>query len=165
MKHFSTMLLVLFLFARSSPALSFQTNNSLLMAPIMQLGQSRTAIISKLGRWISLETKTIVNRHDPDQKDNIYTIKYDGLILRVYRVAKHKKEMLVSVTMTKNYPRILPELIGLTRNVIESRYGTAKQVKGETFKYAIRDEIGENSMIIKYENNILMQIDWSYYVD
>jgi hypothetical protein len=137
---------------------------NLVMAPIRAMGQSRESIKEKLGPWISLETKTITNRHEVGQNDKTYTVKYDGLILTLYEVVKVKKEMLVSVRMTKNYPRILPELIGLKRGVVETRFGASKP-GGETYKYALQDGIGENSVICKFDGDTLVQVEWSYYLD
>jgi hypothetical protein len=152
-------------FEQNSPALSHQEINSLLISPIKNIGQNCKSVKTKLGTWISLKTKTIANQHEVGQIDRLHTIKYDGLILTLYEVVKYKKEMLISVKMVKNYPGILPELIGMKKEDFKSRFGAAVHVEGNAYKYAVQDEIGENSVSFKFENNILVGIDWSYYLD
>jgi len=93
---------------------------SLVWAPVDNIGETREAIQKKLGLWISLETKEVENLYDSNQTDTVYILNYSGLILRIYEAAS--RDILVVVTMTQNYPGILPELIGLSRDKIESRY-------------------------------------------
>lgn len=144
---------------------SLQEINSLLMAPLKNIGQSRESARAKVGPWISSKTKTIANRHDADKIDNIYTLKYDGLILEIYEAVEWKKEMLLSVRMTQNQPRILPALIGSKREAIGSRFGPSEQTNSEELKYSVEDEIGKHSVIFKLHNNIVVNIQWSYYLD
>jgi hypothetical protein len=143
---------------------SFKNINDLLMVPIKSIGQSRKLIKSKLGPWVSLETKAIASEY-VNGLDKAYTIKYDGLILGIYEVAKSKKEMLIFVKMTKNYPQILPELIGLKKEMVESSVKQKMHLNGGVYRYSAHDDIGENSIICKFKNDVLIEIEWSYYVD
>ena len=138
--------------------------NSLAMAPWENLGESRESIKLKLGPWISLETKEAENRHDPELMDNYYILNYYGLIITI--IEAFEKEMLLDVTMTQNYPGILPELIGLNRETIELRFGPANQTEGKNVEYtAVDDAYSQDTVRFIFEQDVVVSVEWSYYID
>ena len=134
------------------------------MAPRDNLGESRESIQMKLGPWISLETKEVENRHDPEQMDNYYILNYNGLIIII--IEAFAKEMLLDVTMTQNYPGILPELIGLNRETIELRFGPTNQPEGKYLIYtAVDDGYSQDTVSFIFEQDVVVSVEWSYYID
>lgn len=139
---------------------------SLLMnAPIESIGQSRETIKAKLGPWRTLTVDNVPNRHDPNQVDSVYDIGYDGLMLKVYKVGGFQKEMLVIVRMTKNYPGILPQLIGLQQNAIELRYGPGVRTEDQKLEYTVEDDFGVNSVSFVLGDGKVAAVQWAYYTE
>jgi hypothetical protein len=154
----------LFLQEQTAPESHIQEINSLAMAPRDNLGDSRESIKMKLGPWISLETKEAVNRHDPEQMDNYYFLNYNGLVIIIIEASA--REMLLDVTMTQNYPGMLPELIGLNRETVESRFGPANQPEEKYLKYtAVDDGYSQDTVSFIFEQDVVVSVEWSYYID
>ncbi len=142
--------------------------NELVSAPLKNLGENLTSVQSKLGTPSDLNTERLTNRHDPKQTDQIHTLTYKGLIVRIYDVPSLKKEMLLTVRLTENKPGLLPELIGQSQKTIKEKLGDPMRVDGAIFTYVPVynvDEPGEDVVKIHFNNSIVSSVEWNYYVD
>jgi hypothetical protein len=140
----------------------------LVSAPLKNLGENLTSVQSKLGTPSALNTERLTNRHNPKQTDQIHTLTYKGLVVRIYDVPSFKKEMLLTVRLTENRPGLLPELIGQSEKTIKDTFGDPTSVDGAIFKYMPVynvDEPGEDVVKIQFNNSIVSFVEWNYYVD
>ncbi len=138
-------------------------SNQHVAAPMNELGESRDSVQTKLGLPLAVKVERIPNAHIPTQTDEIQTLIYQGVSIRIYKVVELGKEMLLSVRMTQNHPEALPDLIGRDRKDILSSFGVPVVVKSEVWKY----EAGETktSMQIEFEGAMVVAVQWDYYVD
>jgi len=148
---------------QTSGASSVEQANVLVDAPIRRLGGSRASVQAQLGPPSSVRTEDFANRHDPGQRDQIHTLTYQGLVIRLYNVVAFKKEMLLSVRMTQNYPALLPELIGQHERAIISSLGSPTILAGEVWEY--QDAEGNDQMRIEFKDSVVVAVEWNYYVD
>ena len=142
--------------------------NELVHAPIKQIGENNQSVQAILGTPSSSVTEQLTNRHDPKQKDQIHTLTYKSLIVRIYSAPSINKEMLLSVRLTENRPGVLPELIGQTMKSITERFGEPMSKDGNIFKYIPVynvDEPGQDVVKIEFNNSLVSAIEWDYYVD
>jgi hypothetical protein len=139
--------------------------NAIAAAPRKILGNSRSSIREKIGPWSSIKIENVANRHAEGWIDNIYTLTYDGLVLSVYDVVAWKKEMLIAVSMTKNRPNLLPELIGKTEAAIIKRFGPPVRASQETIEYfTVGDEFND-VLKVKLRHKIVAEVEWVYSID
>lgn len=139
--------------------------SALVNAPLRSIGQSRAGIRAKLGLWQALKVEKVHSRHDADQVDSVYTIAYGGLQLKIYEVGGFQKEMLISVRMEKNYPGVLPELVGMQEKAVELDYGIANKVEDQTLEYVVEDELGANGVSFLLQDGKVAAVEWTYYTE
>ncbi len=142
--------------------------NELVNAPLKNLGENLASVQSKLGTPSALSTERLRNRHDPNQTDQIHTLTYKGLVVRIYDVPAFKKEMLLTVRLAENRPGLLPELIGQSEKAIKDKFGDPTGVEGAIYKYVPVynvDEPGEDVVKIQFNNSSVSSVEWNYYVD
>ncbi len=176
-KYLSTCLLILYILSvischRETPAerkaAFIKHINELISAPMKNLGESPSSVQSKLGPPSIISTEQLTNRHNPKQIDQIHTLTYKGLVVRIYDVPSFKKEMLLTVRLTENRPGLLPELIGQDEKTIKEKFGDPTSVDGAIFKYIPVynvDDPGEDIVKIQFNNSIVSSVGWFYYVD
>ena len=149
-------------------ALYVKQVNDLVNSAIKRLGENRHSVQSILGAPSASSTEQIRNQHNPKQTDQIRTLTYRGLVVRIYDVPAFNKEMLLSVRMTENMPGVLPDLIGKSEKTINAKFGDPIRTKGTVFEYIPVyniDEPGEDIVKIEFSNSIVSAIEWFYYVD
>lgn len=136
------------------------------LAPQKYLGQTSSAIISKLGKPLKQSEEPIKNTHDPAVIDYIHTLSYDGLKLTTYEVRKWGKEYLLSVELEKNYPQVSQGLeIGMTEGELKRKVGTPTSKNGAV-KWALTGEEGEYAMMtVSLAMGTVSKILWTYPID
>ena len=92
---------------------------------------------------------------------------YSGITVQVYEVTAHGKDLLLSVRMTANQRGLLPEIIGITAQDTTARLGSPsiKSEHGWGYKTTYEGADGEDSMILKFKNNIVESVEWHFYLD
>lgn len=135
----------------------------LIKAPIRRLGQSRASVQATLGPPSSVWKEEVANPHDPRQTDQVHTLTYPGLVIRLYDVVVFKKEILLSVRMTQNHPGLLPDFIGQTETAINSSVGSPTISGGEVWEY--HDEEGNNQVRIEFKDAVVVAVEWNFYLD
>lgn len=154
--------------SRQSDEVNIERVNELVNTPIKQLGESTHSVQAILGTPSTSVVDQLANRHNPKQKDQIYTLTYKSLVVRIYDATSIKKEMLLSVRMTENQPGVLPELIGKTEKFIKDQFGEPQSKDINTFKYIPVyniDEPGEDVVKIEFKNSLVSAVEWDYYTD
>ncbi len=146
---------------------SFSENvRALVRVAAQKLGGGDETIVSTLGQPPSVSSEDIPNKHQPSQIDQIKTLRYEGLVIRLYNVVAFKKEMLLSVRMTRNLPETFPLLIGASDKTIRDKYGDPERVEGTIHRYVLRDdESGQDMVNIEFADSAVSAVEWSYYVD
>jgi hypothetical protein len=135
----------------------------LVEAPIRGLGRSRDSIQAALGPPSSVRKEEVTNPHDPRQTDQVHTLTYPGLVIRIYDVVVFKKEILLSVRMTQNHSRLLPDLIGQNEKAIIASLGSPKTSGNEVWEY--HDEEGNDQVRIEFKDAAVVAVEWNYYLD
>jgi len=148
---------------RKSGASSVEQVKALVEAPIQRLGRSRASVQAALGSPSSVRIEQVANPHLPSQVDQIHTLTYPGLVIRLYDVVAFKKEMLLSVRMTQNYPGPLPDLIGQTERAIISSLGPPTISGGTVWEY--HDDEGNDQVRVEFKDSVVVAVEWNYYVD
>lgn len=148
---------------QESGALPTAQVKALIDAPIRRLGQSRASVQATLGPPSSVWKEEVANPHDPKQTDQVHTLTYPGLVLRLYDVVLFKKEILLSVRMTRNHPGLLPDLIGQNEKAIISSLGSPTISGGEVWEY--HDEEGNNQVRIEFKDAVVVAVEWNFYLD
>ncbi len=135
--------------------------------PVQQFGRSTAAMTAKLGPPLSMRSKDVSNKHEPSQIDRIKTFNYKGLVVSIYDVVIYKKEILLSVRMTKNRPGVLPVLIGKDEKSIKTKYGNPDRVERHIHEYVLADyeDTGIDRICIEFRNSSVVAVEWNYYVD
>lgn len=148
---------------RKSGASSIEQVKALVEAPIQRLGRSRASMQAALGPPAAVRTEQVANPHEPSQMDQIHTLTYPGLVIRLYDVVAFKKEMLLSVRMTQNYPGLLPELMGQNERTIISALGPPTISGREVWEY--KDDEGNDQVRVEFKDAVVVAVEWNYYVD
>jgi hypothetical protein len=148
---------------QNTASLSVKYSSELVAAPIKKLGETRGSVEAKLGPPLAVTVERVPNAHTPTQIDEIQTLTYQGLLIRVYKVVELGKEMLLSVRMTQNHPKVLPDLIGRYRKDIVSSFGSPQNAKGEAWEYD--DMERHDSVRIEFKGAVVGAVQWDYYVD
>lgn len=136
--------------------------------PRDHLGESRSAVRAVLGEpdWEILEP--VANRHYPEHTDQLHTLYYPGLVIRILEATLSPGgDLLISVRMSENRTNVLPPLIGLTTREITSTYGLPSRTDGHAFEYANIEEPqeGEDFVSIRFDKGAVAEVEWNFYVD
>jgi hypothetical protein len=142
--------------------------NELVGIAIKRFGDNRQSVQAILGAPSTSAAVRFTNQHNPKQTDQIHTLTYKGLIVRIYDIPSFKKEMLLSVRLTENRPGLLPELIGQSEKSIKDKFGDPTSMDGTVFIYMPIyniNESGEDVVKMEFNNSIVSAVEWDYYVD
>lgn len=144
--------------------------NTLINMPITHFGNSRSSVQAKLGAPSNVKTEPFTNWHNPEQIDYIHTLTYPGLDIMLYDVVAYKRQFLISVRMTKNYPDLFPKLIGKDKKAVESMLGPPHIRDGTVYKYfsplGVESEIGgDDEVKIDFRNSVVEAVQWYFYID
>ena len=118
---------------------------------------------NKLGKLISKETKNFPNSHRKEQFDEVQTLKYDGLSLRIYKVNAEKPYyLLLEAVLTKNIVELPYSLkIGDSISTISNVVGPPSSNVGNDFVYGY----DASEVFISLLNGKIVKFKWVQSID
>lgn len=127
------------------------------------LGKNIAEIKRHLGRPIKEERNRVVNRHDPKQVDEKYTLSYDGLAIEVYSVkGKPPQDFVESLVISSPKHKLKYGVtIGMPQSSIIGILGKPQSIEDGAFVY----EADPDRVLLYFENNLLKRVVWAFYVD
>ncbi|RPJ09187.1 MAG: hypothetical protein EHM28_02230 [Spirochaetaceae bacterium] len=69
-------------------------------------GKTRSEIQARLGTPVKVVESEVQNIHNPEQKDKLYMLYYEGLYIQLYHVVENGKELIISVEISSDTYKI-----------------------------------------------------------
>lgn len=149
------------------------------------LGQTRAEVIARLGAPLTSSVDRFQNQHAPEQIDESYVFRYEGLTLAFYVVKEEpEREFLTDISVTSRRYELgwglrvgapmedVTHLLGdkfvpLRRPDLRPWMPTANGECGSevcTYGYT-DDDLGENHVYFSFSEGRVSRVDWVFWVD
>jgi hypothetical protein len=137
-----------------------------------RFGESRAALVAKLGTPTSTTSDTLRNQHDPTVVDSLVTLWYAGVSVRFF-VGSSGNEFPLAVSVTDSSIGLpLPVGIGSPRSAIDRSFGAPDYEKRRGDSLLAQFVVpsagispGDNELIFVFVGGTVRRIEWVYYVD
>jgi hypothetical protein len=138
----------------------------LLLAPQKAVGVERAKIEARLGRPLSVGTDVLPRRDDQDAADQVITLDWQDVRIRLYEASSTHTVSLIGVTTTKDLPGLdTPVGIGSDRGTILRELGGPAYEDKDQIIYALRqdgDEQPNDTMRFVFKDDRVAGIDWTF---
>jgi len=129
------------------------------------LGKRRAEIVGHLGNPEKSTVRRVRNLHDPGKTDQIFTLNYPGLMVKIYRVSEDGREMITDVVVTGTQYRLKEGLsVGSPLTLVQKRLGSATTRKSGYVEYQSEDSAPSQVRFYHKEGKIT-KVAWGFYVD
>ena len=129
-----------------------------------RLGRTGSEIMRFLGDPVKISKKEINNIHDPDQVDLVNELFYDGLSIRIYRVAETGKEIIINISITGDEYNLKWGLgVGSPQDDIKAQLGDPHEEEKDAYIY--QAEGAPSCVVFYFRNSRVYRIDWEFYYD
>jgi hypothetical protein len=135
----------------------------------IEVGSTRAEITAQLGEPDSVVAVAVLNRHDPETTDSIFTLFYPGLAANVYRADYDGKELLAALAIEDD--RYLqphsPIHLGTSGAAVRAALGEPDESDQEFLLY-ICDEClvaGHESIRFLLAQGAVRRIELHYWID
>jgi len=129
------------------------------------LGKSRRQIVEHLGNPQKSTVRRVRNLHDPGKTDQVFTLNYPGLTVKIYRVSEDGREMITDVAVTGTQYRLKEGLsVGNPLSLVQGRLGSPTIRKPGYVEYQSEDSAPSQVRFYHKEGRIT-KVAWSFYVD
>lgn len=128
------------------------------------LGESRNEIVKNLGDPLSVTSRDVQNRHNPEQTDYVYELFYDGLTVTIYRVSDTGQEFVTDLCVTSDrYPLNWGLTVGAAREQIVTVLGEPSDATNDRCRYETPDV--PSSVTFLLHGDRVQRIDWHFFLD
>jgi hypothetical protein len=129
-------------------------------------GNSRAAIVDRLGKPTSLDSKKFPNHHEPSVTSCRYILKYDGLQIYILDTGFDNKEILEGLILEKDFPKLLPGIrMGYTQAQVKAFLPRPYRENEKELLYLYDVHIGDHHILFQFQEDALVKVMWGYYVD
>jgi hypothetical protein len=125
-------------------------------------GETVEEVYQNLGKPKEHKIEIVKNIHNPQQKDKVHKLLYDGATIQIYEVAQDKKQILVSITITSDKYNLGEVNIGTQKDKLEEIFGPPSNVDNNIYTYAVEES---ESIEFVIKNNKVYSITLNYYID
>jgi hypothetical protein len=132
-----------------------------------EIGRNIEDIKSTLGKPLSEVVENINNLHDQEQIDQIHTLKYTGLEIKVHHVNYIEPyDLIIEVTIDDDsfYPMKYGLKIGSSKQDVMSLLGKPLKANGDVM-YQIEEGDTYPTVTFHFDNGILKKVKWEWYPD
>ncbi|MCX7715808.1 MAG: hypothetical protein N2Z73_00135 [Endomicrobia bacterium] len=127
-------------------------------------GSSIKEVKSKLGSPVKHEVKKVENKHIKGQIDELHTLVYNGLTIKILVLSDTKKELVVDITISsKDWQKNLNLGVGRNSSYIKKLLGPPVDIDKNYWIYII-DEYG-SQVKFNFENDIVKEVSIFPYID
>jgi hypothetical protein len=141
--------------------------DALLKATLDKFGNSRSSVVARIGKPLSMSSEFIAKADKPLQDDMVHTLTYDGIVIRIYHSAAINKEKLLSLRMTKNRKELFPELIGKSEKDVIAAFGQPTSIREGKIEYDTEEEneSGLGVIELEFKNSSVVAVELTFYID
>jgi len=86
--------------------------NEILKTTIYELGNSRSSVVSKMGKPLFMSSEFVANPNNPLHDNIIFALHYDGIVILIYHETITNNDKIISVKIKKNIKILFSELFG-----------------------------------------------------
>jgi len=75
--------------------------NEILKTTIYELGNSRSSVVSKMGKPLFMSSEFVANPNNPLHDNIIFALHYDGIVILIYHETITNNDKIISVKIKK----------------------------------------------------------------
>jgi hypothetical protein len=132
-----------------------------------EIGETLEDIVKRFGKPLQLERREIRNRHNSDQIDEIYKLRYHGLRIAKYRVNSTKGklyELMLAVTITSSKYQVKHGLnVSSSIQSVKRILGKPAAENGSSLRYEAAE--GGATVTFHVAGGKVRKIEWSFHPD
>jgi hypothetical protein len=99
-------------------------------------GKTRNEIQSRLGTPVKVIESDVQNIHNPEQKDKLYMLYYEGLYIQLYHVMENGKELILSVEISNDKYKINQGIsVGTSVSELKRILGEPDSITDDMLRY------------------------------
>jgi len=133
-----------------------------------EIGHNTDAIKNTLGKPLSESIENIKNLHDEEQIDQIHTLKYAGLEIKVYHVNYVEPyDFIIEITIDDDsqYPMKYGLKIGASKKAVSDLLGKPDKDNNGIMMYQTEEGDTYPTAIFHFDNGSFKKVKWECYPD
>jgi hypothetical protein len=140
-----------------------------LTTPRSDVGINRTKLEARFGQPLGVGTDYVPSPTKPGTKDNVVTLEWPDLRIRLYVASATNVVSLLGVTTTSNVLELdSPVHIGVDRGTVLRELGGPLYEDGDQVVYSLKeesDDLPNDTVRLVFKDDHVVGIDWTYPLD
>jgi hypothetical protein len=140
-----------------------------LTTPRTNVGINRAKIEARFGRPVGVGTDYVPSPTKPEAKDNVVTLEWPDLRIRLYVDSATSVVSLLGVTTTSDVLKLdSPVHVGVDRGTVLRELGGPLYEDADQVVYSLKeesDDLPNETVRLVFKDDLVVGIDWTYPLD